>query len=90
MEKIHLRSLESTLRENSGKARKTTKEFLFWVVILACIMVFITLTYQQSSWLYGAIAMGLLALTVYYYTVLQNYWKTSEKIKQKIRQLRQR
>ncbi len=87
MEKIHLRSLQCTLRENSGKAREKTKVFLCWVFILACAIVLITLTYQQGKWLYIAIAIGLLVLTIYYYTVLKSYWKTSDKIKQRIRQL---
>lgn len=89
MEKIHLRSLESTLRENSGKARRTTKEFLFWVVVLACTLVLFTITYRHNSWLYLSIAIGLLLLTAYYYKVLHNYWQTNEKIKRKIRQLKQ-
>jgi len=89
MEKIHLRSLESTLRENSGKARENTKVFLLCVFILASVIVLVTLTYEESNRLHRIIAIGLLVLTVYYYIMLNSYWKTSKKIKQKIRDLKE-
>lgn len=88
MDKIHLRSLESTLRENSEKAQKKTKIFLFWVFILSSLIVLATLIYEQSNLLCGVAAIGLLALTIHYYTVLKSHWKTSERIKQKIRELK--
>lgn len=87
--KIHIKSLQSTLKENSSKAKKYTRELAFLVLIFALSILFVNLFYSQHTWIFYIISIGLLGITLYYFKMITNCWQTNKKIKQKIKQLTQ-